>query len=387
MGTTHPPPFPDLVRTYTRRITRAARCAGIPPADVADVVQEVFVRLHTAIKSGRLDTSRSLLGWLLKTTRSIARDRLALARSRYESLTAPDAIERLADSPDRENRMSEATDVHAIIDRILDKLRPQDREVFVMSDLEDTPMVEVMEELNLKRATAYARLAAGRAAFAREWKAMQESGDPALVPFLPLAMEDLIAAEHVPPEVPPGFTDDILRRLAERLGPNFAGPPSPPSSSPGGALGTVAAASAAAAGAVTLAAWKLALLCFLMVLVGAGLHATLGPSQEPANGPASAATVATTDPTPVTSSGPPSAASTLGTTSPPLETPPEGSASATPAHENQEALLESARRLLRAHDPTKALTVLARVNAPYLAASRDALRHRALAEQATASHP
>lgn len=379
MGMSLPPPssptFPVLVRTYTGRIARAARWAGIPPADVPDIVQDVLLRFHTAIHSGRLDPSRSPLQWLLKTTRSIARDRLALARHRYESLATSDAVERLAESRDTENGMNEAVDVHDVIDRILDTLRPEDREVFVMSDLEDTPMEDIMAELNLKRSTAYARLAAGRGAFAREWRAMQQSNDPALVPFLSLRVEDLIAAEHVPPEVPPGFTEDLLRRLADRLGPDFAGPPS---AAPGAALGAGlgAAAGAVTAGAVTLAAWKLAALCLVMLLAGAGLHAALRPAQAPA----SAATVFVHDVVPMTTAGaPPVSGSASGAPG----APPEGTSAAAPVHESQDALLDSARRLLRAHEPTKALAVLARVNAPALAATRDALRQRALMDQAS----
>jgi RNA polymerase sigma factor (sigma-70 family) len=389
MGTSaRPPPSPafeTIVRTYARRIALAASWAGVPPADVPDVVQEVLARVHTAIQSGRLNTSRSLRGWLLKTTRSIARDWLARARNRYESLTPHDAIDQTADSPhrDREDRMNEATDVHTIIDRILPKLRPEDREVFVMADLEDTPMDEVMEELNLKKNTAYARLARGRAAFAQEWKAMKQSRDPALAAFLPLAMEDIIAAGHVPPELPPGFMEDIFHRLAERLGPDFDGPPH---SAPGADL---IAGAAGAASAITLAAWKLALLCLLMALLGAGMGAgllvALRAPQAPAQGPALASTVAALDPGPeISSAAPPSASSA----SAPLETLPEGSAPAAPAHDSQEVLLNTAHRLLRAHDPAKALTVLARINAPHLTTSRDALRQRALAEQVEqAAHP
>jgi RNA polymerase sigma factor (sigma-70 family) len=392
MGTSAPPPpaFRIIVETYTRRIACAVRWAGVPEADVADVAQEVFLRLHNAMRAGRVDTSRPLLGWLLKTARSIARDRLARAQNRYESLATPDSIDQTADTPDRENRMNEAVDVHAIIERILPKLRTEDREVFVMADLEDTPMDEVMAELNLKKSTAYARLTAGRRAFAREWKAMQESRDPALVPFLPLAMEDIVAAAQVPPELPPGFMEDIFGRLAERLGPDFDGPPT---SAPGGAPAAGAAARVATAGAVTLAIWKLALLCLLMGLMGAGVGVGILAAQRapegPAQGPAPASTLAALAPGPATSTAAPTGASSAPTSGlAPLETRPEGSASAASAHDSQEALLDTARQLLRAHDPAKALAVLARINAPHLTASREALRRRALAEQAEqAAHP
>jgi hypothetical protein len=142
----------------------------------------------------------------------------------------------------------------------------------------------------------------------------------------------------------------------------------------------------AESGCQTLAAWKLALLCLLMLLAGAGLHAVLWPAGAPARTPAPASTLAVLDPGPATSSATP-----LGAGSAPspglaaLETRTEGPGSAAPAHDSQEALLDTARQLLRAHDPTKALAVLARVNAPHLTASRDALRQRALAEQAV--HP
>jgi RNA polymerase sigma factor (sigma-70 family) len=317
----------------------------------------------------RLDASRPawIRGWLRKTTRSVARDLRALCRREHEILAPPGALDRVGGTDDPEGRMAEGMDVHDIVDLILDELPQEQREVFVMHDLEDTPMEEVATELDIPVPTAYYRLNAARAVFAREWKARQESGTvPASLAVLTVA--ELIAAEHVLSDVPPAYTDELLRRLGEQLGEDFLG-------QAGGvvAAGAGTAAAAAKAGGITLTVWQVGMGVLLAGLAGAGLMAALRPAGAMSPPPA---VVVLQDPPSLPA---PEPSPTLD----PAPAPPGGTGDARPSaplpSEVQTRLLSSARQLLDGHDPARALSLLGRVTAPDLAEERDDLRRFALA--------
>ena len=381
------PPFREWVRAYDRLIRRTARRWGVAPAEVDDCAQEVLLRFYRAIVGGRLDASRpaGIGGWLKKTTRSVARDFGASRQARCESLATNEALDRVVGTDNPEGRMAEAMDVHDVVDRCLDKMPWKQREVFVMVDLEDTPMGEVLEELGIESGTAYSRLAAARATFAREWEAMQTSGTvPASLAVLTVA--ELNAAEHTLPDVPPGFTDDLLRRLGKELGQDFLGPA-------GGAVGAGlgaklgAAAAVAKTSGVTLTVWQIGVGVLLAGLAGAGLMAALRPAGATPRPPVTVVVHGEPGPAPTIASAP----SPPGDTIAPAPWPPGRAAavksSAPPASETETTLVESARALLGNHQPSKALALLARVTAPDLAEERDELRRRALGQLQDGGQP
>jgi RNA polymerase sigma factor (sigma-70 family) len=382
------PPFRDLVRAYERLIQRTARRWGVRPAEVEDCAQEVLVRFYRAIVGGRLDASRpaGIGGWLKKTTRSVARDFRARRKPQSEVLATNDALDRVVGTDNPEGRMAEAMDVHDVVDRCLDKMPWKQREIFILVDLEDTPMGEVLEDLGIESGTAYSRLAAARATFAREWEAMQKGGTLAASLAL-LTVAEVIAAEHTLPDVPPGFTDGVLRRLGEELGQDFLGPAG---GSAGAGLGAKlgAAAAAAKAGGVTLTVWQIGLGVLLAGLAGAGLMAALRPA---GGAPRLPVTVVVHDepgpPAPSLASAPSSPGATIVPAPSPPGAPAGAKSSAPPASETETTLVESARALLGNHQPSKALALLARVTAPDLAEERDELRRRALGQLQDAGQP
>jgi RNA polymerase sigma factor (sigma-70 family) len=369
------PPLADLVREYASLIHRTARRRGVRAADVPDCAQGVILRFHRAIVAGRLDASRpaGLGGWLIKTTSSVARDFLRLRRHRHEALMSPETIER-EETRDQEERMSEAVDVHNAVDQILPKMTPEQREVFVMVDLEDTPMEEALKELPFGRTVAYEHLNAARATFRREWTAMQKAGTVA-ASIAALTVEELIAAEHVIADVPPSYIDDILRRLGEQLGEDFlAGPASDTAVAAGAKLGT---------GATRAATWKVAVGVLVAGAAGATLLAAL---RSPGAGPSPAPTAAVLQ-------APPGSAPAMATPTSPavdsVDAPRQGSGTAhalplPPPTAVQTTLVDNARSLLDKHQPAKALPLLARVTAPELADERDQLRALAFRQQAAA---
>jgi RNA polymerase sigma factor (sigma-70 family) len=345
----------------------------------------VFIRLYRALGAGRLDTSRSLARWLITTTRRVAR--VLRARTRHEELTATGTPDMVQETRDMEERMPEAVDVHTIVNRILDKLTPEQREVFVMSDLEDTPMDEVIEELGIAHSTAYYRLEAARKVFRREWEAMQKSNRADVAPFALLSMSELIAAEKQSiPDVPQSETDALLRRLGEALGQDFLGPATTAAESAGAATG---------AGAAVLTTWKIGI---AVALIGLGIagDAGLASAQHATNATPPPPTAAALLPAPSITAAPvlsaPSSVEPPASAHPspppsgaPAPTPAAPTPSDTPSDISQGGLIDTARVLLDKRQPGNALALLERVTAPALVDEREALRRRALAAQAQAA--
>jgi hypothetical protein len=326
---------------------------------VDDCAQKVLYRFYRAIVDGRLDAShpKGIGGWLKKTTRSVARDLLALTHNQHEIPTTTGDLDLMAGAYNPEDRMAEDIGVHEVIDRILDKLPPEERAVFVLR-----------------------RLKAARKAFAQEWNAMKTSG--AVVASLAwLTVHELIAAEHTIADVPQGVVDELLRRLGEELGQDFLTGPTSGAVAAGIGAKLGAAAGAAKATGVTLATWQIGLGVLLVGIAGAGLTAALRPAGA---APVPPVTITAHALRPVTPAPP--------TTIDSAHVPPGGGRadvkpSAPAPSEIQTRLLINARALINGHQPAKALALLSRVTAPDLAEERDGLRELALAQLPDAGKP
>jgi RNA polymerase sigma-70 factor (ECF subfamily) len=132
---------------------------GIRDADRDDLSSEVFVRVHRELD--RYDRSRPLRPWLFAFAARVASDHRRLARHRREVFedadVASDAI-----APDR---ALESLEARRIVDRALEELDLEKRAVFVLHDLDDTPVPEIARALEIPEGTAYSRLRAARAEF------------------------------------------------------------------------------------------------------------------------------------------------------------------------------------------------------------------------------
>ena len=288
MGSPSPPPpstvagetFESLVRGNVSRVRRLVRRAGVPEADEKDVIQEVFLALHLAVRRG-LNISISLRDWLKKITYRIARDRLKLAYNARELLTEEGEIEPQDEGASPEEHM-QRIDVRHLVGEVLDDLPPHLRLVLVMSDADEMPMSEIAEVLEIPLGTGYSRLHAARREFARAWKRRCEEQAPhaaayGIAPFLLFDAAELCDLEREIPEPPGGFEDQVWNRLVEALGPGLswggAGP------AVGATAVAVAAKSATVAAGksagVLLTATQIAVVVVASALAGAGLYALL----------------------------------------------------------------------------------------------------------------
>lgn len=154
-----------LTRIYEQHadfVFRILRRLGVPASDVADATQEVFLTVHRALPE--FQGRSSVPTWLFTICRSVARDRRRRAHRRYEVLDAtlvdaePDTSGDVAIGFEQREQLME-------LDRLLDALSEEQRDVFILFELERMTGAEIADALGIPQGTVFSRLRLARAAF------------------------------------------------------------------------------------------------------------------------------------------------------------------------------------------------------------------------------
>ena len=154
-----PVPFAKLVSDHLPFIWRSLRRFGVPPAEVDDAAQRVFLIASERLASIKLGSERSFLTAV--ALRVAAHTRRAQQRRdaahqrfvEYQSIShAPEGFVR-------------QTEARELLDRILNKMPDDLRSVFVLFELEELTIDEVAELLSLPRGTVATRLRRARMVF------------------------------------------------------------------------------------------------------------------------------------------------------------------------------------------------------------------------------
>jgi RNA polymerase sigma-70 factor, ECF subfamily len=158
---THGPRPPlELRQVFDANVSYVAASLGrlgIDLRDRDDLVSEVFVRVHRALPS--YDVTRPMKPWLFAFAARVASEHRRLARHRREVF---EEIDR-ASTDLQPDEVLEQNESRRLLDRALAELDEEKREVFVLHDLDDTPVPEVARALGIPEGTAYTRLRAARA--------------------------------------------------------------------------------------------------------------------------------------------------------------------------------------------------------------------------------
>jgi RNA polymerase sigma-70 factor (ECF subfamily) len=155
-----PDGFRALFDGHASYVSASLGRLGIIPSDREDLVVEVFVRVHREL--ARYDASRPLRPWLFAFAARVASEHRRLARHRREVLGDEREAASAEAPPDRALETAEA---RRLVERALDVLDDDRRAVFVLHDLDDTPVPEIARVLGVPEGTAYSRLRAARADF------------------------------------------------------------------------------------------------------------------------------------------------------------------------------------------------------------------------------
>lgn len=133
---------------------------GIAPGDRDDLVSEIFVRVHRELAS--YDPGRPLRPWLFAFAARVASEHRRLARHRREVLSEVLDAPSTAPAPDR---ILEHDDAKRLVNEALEVLDLDKRAVFVLYDIDETPVPEIARVLGIAEGTAYSRLRAARVEF------------------------------------------------------------------------------------------------------------------------------------------------------------------------------------------------------------------------------
>ncbi len=158
-----PVSFDAVYETYFPYVWRSALRLGVPLAQADDVVQEVF--LVVCRKLGEFEGRSTLKTWLYGIALRVARAHRIRARRRGDARALDEDRVRGPENarPDERAQNAEAA---RIVHRLLGGLDDDQREVFVLAELEELSAPEIAEVLGVKLNTVYSRLRLARVAFA-----------------------------------------------------------------------------------------------------------------------------------------------------------------------------------------------------------------------------
>ncbi|MDB4937574.1 MAG: polymerase sigma factor RpoE [Labilithrix sp.] len=153
--------FRSMVDGHFDFIWRSLRGLGVPSAMIDDAAQQVFWTASQKLDTIVVGSERS---FLFATARGVAAN---ARRSRLRSRELPDeeAVASYADhSPDPE-QVAASRQARRLLDRILDGLPEELREVFVLYELEGQTMAEIATLLATPTGTIASRLRRAREEF------------------------------------------------------------------------------------------------------------------------------------------------------------------------------------------------------------------------------
>jgi RNA polymerase sigma-70 factor (ECF subfamily) len=133
------------------------RRLGVPESDAKDVCQEVFVTVHAKLDA--IQSRGSARAFVYGVALRAAADYRRLARVRRERLGAEVPEQHDPFSHDASLDSARAT---AYLYEVLSRMADAKRELFVLYELEELSMTEIVEIVGCPPQTAYSRLHAAR---------------------------------------------------------------------------------------------------------------------------------------------------------------------------------------------------------------------------------
>ncbi len=156
-------------------VWNSLRRLGVPPSDVEDLTQEVFVAAFRSFD--RYDPSRPLRHWLFGVAVHVANHFRRQPRHRHEVAVVQD--DGRPETHDGRAGPDEAASIAQDRRRLLAALNTLDlgkRAVWVMHEIDEVPIPEVARALGLRLNTAYSRLRSARTELAEALRSTEGAG-------------------------------------------------------------------------------------------------------------------------------------------------------------------------------------------------------------------
>jgi RNA polymerase sigma-70 factor (ECF subfamily) len=173
--------FEDVYREHFAFAWRTVRRMSVRAGSVDDVVQDAFVVVHRRL--GDYDPRMSLRGWLYGILVRVVADHRRRARRKDSRCTSIDdderGTERFASTAPPPSEGVEHGEALALLERILEDLSPEHREVLVLSRLEEMNVPEIAQAIGANVNTVYSRLRAASERFDALYTRLRAGEEPA----------------------------------------------------------------------------------------------------------------------------------------------------------------------------------------------------------------
>lgn len=151
-----------MMTAHFNFIWRSLQRLGVPPADVDDCVQQVFL-----VASRRLSiiAEGSEQGFLFGTALNVAAE-ARRNNARRRDVPATDGVEAYDPAPPPDE-LADRARARALLDKVLEAMPMDLRAAFVLYELEEMPIHTIASFLNIPTGTAASRLRRARTEFQR----------------------------------------------------------------------------------------------------------------------------------------------------------------------------------------------------------------------------
>lgn len=190
--------FIHLYSEHLEFVRRTVERHGVPLRDVDDITQEVFTLALQRIHD--FDAARSARPWLFVIAIQRAANYRRLARHRIEPLASEPLPEIPSETIEPEAAFL-AGEERSLVRDLIGRLSPKLRSILIMHDLEERPMDEIADELNIPLKTAQARLKLARDEVLRRGNtlALSQNATPLRNHHLLKVREELLSYRQLPP--------------------------------------------------------------------------------------------------------------------------------------------------------------------------------------------
>jgi len=158
------PSFESIYQDYFDFVWSSTRRLGVSPPTTDDVVQEIFMVIHSKLHT--LRQAHSLRSWIYGIVRRTVSHHHRSQRSKAATGAAfaleAEALQPMAPTP---LDMTQQNDQVKLLWRLLEKLDAAKREIFILAELEEMTAPEIAEALEIPLNTAYSRLRIARQTF------------------------------------------------------------------------------------------------------------------------------------------------------------------------------------------------------------------------------
>ncbi len=158
----HPrPAFECIYRDYFAFVWACTRRLGVVEDELDDVVQEIFIVIHSRLHS--LQHPTALRSWIYGIVRRTASTYHRAKRAKMANASAMDADAAVQyPQPPSPHELAEQSDQVKLLWELLEKLDPEKREVFVLNELDEMTVPEIALALEVPVNTVYSRLRVAR---------------------------------------------------------------------------------------------------------------------------------------------------------------------------------------------------------------------------------